>query len=388
MSEGRLKPIRLELHDPPVIGITDGGQEILMGGFSGLRYLGRSPSGMYRFVTQTDRGPNADERITRRGQERPFALPDFQPRLLFLDADVRLKKLVISRQVPLTFKDGSPVRGLPPEENSEIAVDFHRNPLLPGERGLDLEGVALAHDGTFWMAEEYGTSLVQFSADGVLLSELSPGKGLPDIYKYRRKNRGFEGVAVRGKSVWGALESPLDNPPSKGEANSKASRLTRLIEMDPARRVAVAQYAYILDEADTGKINDITFEGPETMLVLERGGDKKKWRKLYRVHLAAATNLQRLSSKVGGKTGTLESLLPKDYPMNSLAPVRKELVADLGEAGIPEEKVEGIDRVDDKFVAVIIDNDFGLEGGLDHTKGLAEKKNEPPALYFLPIPKS
>lgn len=387
----QLNPIRLTLQEAPVIGTTSAGQKITMGGFSGLRFLGRSPSGLYRFVTHTDRGPNADEQISLRGQERPFALQGFQPRLVFLDADVRLKKLVVSREVPLTYKDGKPVIGLPPASagaKSELAVDLHLNPLPPPtERGLDLEGVALAHDGTFWMAEEYGPSLLQFSADGVLLNELSPGKGLPDYFRHRRMNRGFESVAVRGKSLWAALESPLDNPPSKDEANSKASRLTRLVEMDPARRVALAQFAYILDEADSGKINDICFDGPESLLVLERGdaGRGRTWKKIYRAHLSAATNLQRLSSKVGGKTGTLESLLPKDYPINMLAPVRKQLVADLGELGVTEEKPEGIDVVDDKFMAVICDNDFGLGGGLDPKTGALEAKHEPAALYFIPV---
>lgn len=383
----RLKPIRLELRAAPMIGATSSGQRILMGGFSGLRFLGRSPSGLFRFVTHTDRGPNADEVQTPRGQERPFGLPGFQPRLVFIDADVRTKKLFISREVPLSHKDGRPVRGLPPEDNSEVAVDFHRSPLPPDERGLDLEGIALATDGTFWMADEYGPSLVQFSADGVLLNELSPGRGLPDYFRHRRMNRGFEGVAVRGKHVWAALESPLDNPPSSGEQNSKTSRFTRLVEVDPARRLTVAQYAYILDEADTGKLNDIAFDGPESLLVLERGdaGEGKTWKKIYRAHLAGATNLLRLSSKVGGKTGALESLLPKDYAVNSLAPVRKELVLDLGEAGVGEEKPEGIDVVDDKFMAVIIDNDFGLAGGLDQDNALAETKDEPAALYFVPM---
>ena len=387
-EDKQLKPIRLELQEAPVIGTTSSGQKITMGGFSGLRFLGRTPTGLYRFVTHTDRGPNTDEQVTARGQERPFGLPDFQPRIVFLEADVRLKKLFIAREVPLTYRDGKPVRGLPPEDNSEVAVDFHRDPIKSNERGLDLEGIALAHDGTFWMAEEYGPSLVQFSADGVFLGELSPGKGLPDMFRHRRMNRGFEGVAVRGKSVWAALESPLDNPPSKGEVNSKSSRLTRLIEMDPSRRVSLAQFAYILDEADTGKINDIAFDGPDTLLVLERGGEgRHKWKKLYRAHLSGATNLQRLSSKVGGKTGALESLLPKDFPANSLTPVRKELVLDLNEAGVPEEKAEGIDVVDDKFVALIIDNDFGLAGSLDHRNAVAETKDEPAALYFLPIVK-
>ena len=381
-------PIRLELTASPVIGITSSGQKITMGGFSGLRFLGKSPTGLYRFVTHTDRGPNTDEKITADGQERPFGLPGFQPRLVFLDADLKLLKLFISREVPLSHSDGKPVTGLPPENNSEIAVDFHRDKVGTDERGLDLEGVACGPDGTFWMAEEYGPSLVQFSADGVLLAQIGPGKGLPEYFRNRRRNRGFESVAIFGNRLYAALESPLDNPPSKGEQNSKSSRFTRIVEIDPARKVVTAQFAYILDEADTGKLNDITMEGPDRMLVLERGTTgRKNWRKVYRIYLNGATNLQRLSSKVGGKNGTLESLLPKDFAVNSLAPVKKELVLDLGEMGVKEEKAEGIDLIDDKFMALITDNDFGLAGKLDHENAVAEESHENAALYFLPITK-
>lgn len=383
------QPIRLELTGSPVIGSTSSGQKIMMGGFSGLRFLGKSPTGLYRFVTHTDRGPNTDEQSTVEGQERPFGLPEFQPRIVFLEADLKRLKLFISREVPLSHPDGKPVTGLPPESNSEIAVDFHRQKIgSADERGLDLEGIASAADGTFWMAEEYGPGLVQFSADGVLLSQIGPGKGLPEYFRHRRMNRGFESVAVFGNRIYAGLESPLDNPPSKGEKNSKDSRFARILEIDPARKVVTAQFAYILDEADTGKLNDITMEGPDRMLVLERGTTgRKEWRKIYRIYLSGATNLQRLSSKVGGKTGTLESLLPKDFAMNSLAPVKKELVLDLGEMGVKEEKPEGIDIIDDKFMAVITDNDFGLAGGLDHKNAVATESRESPALYFLPISK-
>lgn len=375
----------MELKAAPVIGATASGQQIQMGGFSGLRYLGRSPQGLYRFVTHTDRGPNADEKKTKHGQERPFALPGFQPRIVFLEADPPRGKLYISRELPLRLAGGRPVTGLPPETGAEIAVSLEGKNIGTDDHGLDLEGIALAADGTYWMAEEYAPGLVHFSADGILLGKITPGKGLPDYFRHRRMNRGFEGVAIHGDKLYAALESPLDNPPSKDEQNSKNSRLTRIAEIDLSKKLMAAQYAYILDEADNGKINDITMDGPDRLLVLERGTTgKKEWRRLYRAHLSGATNLQRLSSKVAGKTGTLESLMPKDYAPNGLAPVKKELVLDLGEMGVKEEKAEGIDRISDEIVAVITDNDFGLDGGIDHDNAVAEVKHEHPVMYFLP----
>jgi hypothetical protein len=373
-----VQPIRLELSNPPVIGVTSNGQKIYLGGFSGLRFLGRSPTGLYQFVTHTDRGPNAEE--TKDG--RPFAIPEFQPRLVFLDADVRMKKFFVRAQVPLTFKDGRPVTGLPPESNSEVAVDFNGKVLGATDTGLDLEGVALASDGTFWLCDEYGPSLVRFSTDGVLLEQLLPGKGLPESLRYRRPNRGFEGIAISGNKLYAALESPLDNPPSANFKNSKESRVTRIIEVDLGKRVAVAQYAYLLDEADTGKLADISMESPEQFLAIEKG---KNSMKLYRVNLTAATNLQRLSSAISGPGGSLERLTPQELGANGVGVMRKTLQLDLSALGLREEKFEGVDRIDEKFVALLTDNDFGLSGGLDHDNGQAETKDEKPALYFVPL---
>lgn len=379
-----MEPIRIQLTNAPVIGQTSAGQKIRLGGFSGLRFLGRSPMGLYQFVTHTDRGPNADPLATVKAgaQQRPFGMPEFQPRLVFLDVDVRLKKMFVRSEVPLTLKNGKPVTGLPPESNSEVAVDFSGKPLGAAEGGLDLEGVELAGDGTFWLCDEYGPSLVRFSTDGVLLEHLLPGKSLPETLRYRRPNRGFEGLALEGNRLFAALESPLDNPPSKGHKNSRHSRLTRIVELDLGRKVTVAQYAYLLEEADSGGISDICMDGPDTMLVIEHG---KGWKRLYRVRLDAATNLQRLSSAISGPGGKLELMTENELAANGVAPVRKSLQLDLTALGMNEEKFEGVDRVDDKFIALITDNDFGLAGGLDHANALAETKDEPPALYFVPL---
>ncbi|MGZ3660055.1 MAG: esterase-like activity of phytase family protein [Bdellovibrionota bacterium] len=374
-----MEPIRLEFFNPPVIGETSSGQRIYLGGFSGLRFLGRSPIGLYQFVTHTDRGPNTDAI----DGERPFGLPDFQPRLVFLDADVRLKKFFVRAQVPLTMKSGRRISGRPREDsNSEVAVDFKGKRLVGDHDGLDLEGVALASDGTFWLCDEYGPSLVRFSTDGVLLDQISPGKGLPETLRYRRLNRGFEGVAITGNKLYAALESPLDNPPSAKQKNSRQSHLTRIVEVDLARRTTTAQFSYMLEEADTGGISDLCMETPESMLVIEKG---KGWKRLYRFSLAAATNLQRLSSAISGPGGSLERMTPKELAANGIAPVRKNLRLDLTALGMDEEKFEGVDRVDDKFIALITDNDFGLAGGLDRKNGVAETKEEKTALYFVPL---
>jgi DNA-binding beta-propeller fold protein YncE len=69
---------------PPVLGTTAAGQDILLGGFSGL-WLDSidAATGVVTLWANTDRGPNL-EPVNVDGDaalERPFALPGFQPRI-------------------------------------------------------------------------------------------------------------------------------------------------------------------------------------------------------------------------------------------------------------------------------------------------------------------
>ncbi|HEY8278520.1 MAG TPA: esterase-like activity of phytase family protein [Bdellovibrionota bacterium] len=381
--------IRLELKDPPVIGVSSSGQTIRLGGFSGLRFLGRSHLGHFRFVTHTDRGPNTDEEDRPKGTTRPFGVPNFQPRLVYLEGDPKQKTLMVTRQLPLMQKHGSPISGLPPGADNEIAVDFKGRNLGADENGLDLEGVTFATDGSFWMAEEYGPSLVHFSLGGRMIDRFMPGKELPETFRYRRLNRGFEGVSLSGNKLFGLLESPLDNPPSPKQANSVKSRITRMVEVDIARRITTGQYAYVMEEANTGRLSDMTMADEHNFLVLERGRtDGKDWRRIYRAGIFGATNLQRLSSQITGPGGTLESLAPAELAKNGIVPMKKELLFDLGGLGLKEEKPEGIDKVGDEWIAVIIDNDFELSGGLDHENAVGVTKDEPAAIYLIKLEQS
>ena len=67
-----------EWQDLPLVGRTAAGQKILLGGFSGLAFEGRTRDGKLKFITHTDRGPNGEPT----GIVRPFLLPDFTPRLV------------------------------------------------------------------------------------------------------------------------------------------------------------------------------------------------------------------------------------------------------------------------------------------------------------------
>lgn len=370
--------IRLELKDPPMIGTTPAGDRIYLGGFSGLRYLGKSPAGKLRFLTHTDRGPNADEAKDKatKTKKRPFLLPAFQPRLLLLEGDPATGTLTVEKQILLLRPDGKKLSGIPQKVGQEAPMDSLGKDLPYDPYGLDLESVALAADGSYWLGDEYGPTVARFSAEGKMLETMKPGNGLPKIFEQRRPNRGFEGAALLGNRLYVMMQSPLDNPKSEKEKNSKHSSVIRIAEVDVAGRRTLGQYAYVLDGGN--RIGDIALEGPRHLLVIEQDG--KGYRRVFRANLERATNLQLLSERIAGPGGPIET--SEDLASLGVVPAEKEEVADLTAAGLTEQKVEGID-IADGYLAITIDNDFGLNGEWDSKTGKAGFKAEPSVIYLL-----
>jgi 3-phytase len=239
--------IRLELKDPPLLGTTPAGDRLYLGGFSGLRYLGKSPSGKLRFLTHTDRGPNADEVKDKpaKTKKRPFLLPSFQPRLVIVEADPAAGAFTVEKQILLKRPDGKKLSGIPQKAGQEVPMDSVGKDIPYDPYGMDLESVAVGPDGSYWVADEYGPTVARFSADGKMLEALKPGNGLPKIFEQRRHNRGFEGAALFGKRLYVMMQSPLDNPQSEKEKNSKKSSVIRIAEVDIVGRRTLGQYVYV-----------------------------------------------------------------------------------------------------------------------------------------------
>ena len=93
------------LSDPPLLGKTAAGQELRVGGFSGLIFEGKDPrTGRLRFLTHTDRGPNGQPFSlppapgTDQAREgRPFALPDFKVQWIRLELDPSRKTIQVRK---------------------------------------------------------------------------------------------------------------------------------------------------------------------------------------------------------------------------------------------------------------------------------------------------
>jgi uncharacterized repeat protein (TIGR01451 family) len=388
------------------------GQDINLGGFSGLFFEGYAANGNLKFITHPDRGPNGEPTsVPGLGTSRPFPLPDFQPMLVRFEFDPTSGAFQITEEITLTRSDGvTPLTGLPNLRagasglayTDEIPVDLFGNQLPFDEMGGDLEGIVVAGDGTFWMVDEYRPAIYHFDADGVLLDRFiaegtaasvsaAPGtygtEVLPAVYAQRRANRGFEAVALEGDKLYAFIQSPLDNPDLANDNTSKNSRVNRIVEFDVISETVTAEYIYLLNDitgsgtARTDKIGDAVALGNGRFLVVERddrtGADGNKL--LYEIDLTGATDIHDPANLTGIPLGQqIEQLTPDGLAAAGIQPVYKRLtanVAALGYTGIS--KLEGLARIDANTFALLNDNDFGVEATPIPLDGTIPMSSEP-----------
>ncbi|MFJ8018967.1 esterase-like activity of phytase family protein [Streptomyces sp. NPDC096311] len=329
------------------------------------------------FWTVTDRGPNGQIKVDGK-KRRTFPVPGFDPAIVKIKVSGDTVKVLDA--LPITTSSGKPVTGLSNQAGRDEAPYSYdaQTPLTYDPNGVDTEGIVRSADGSFWLVDEYGPSLIHVSVRGKVLTRYVPKglnltgtdypvvEALPAVLLHRKINRGFEGLAqLPGGDLVLAVQSPLSLPDSNA---ADASRTTRLLRFSPKKRAVTAEYAYRFDpvnvvdptEDDTSelKISSVVAVGHDRLLVEER---TDKAARLQVVELTRGVNI------LGGpwdSDTTSPSLEQLDDPAASGVPVlAKRLVVDLGTvAGVPG-KIEGVARVDHDTLALINDNDFGMTDG-------------------------
>jgi hypothetical protein len=396
----------------PSIGSTAAGQKLFLGGFSGLFYEGVTGDGKLKFLTHTDRGPNGEPT----GVNRPFLLPKFNPHLVRFTLDPTTGRFALTEQIALTNAQGKPLTGvsnivrssdgnLP--HNDEVPVDLRGNVLPLDPLGGDFEGIAVAGDGSFWMADEYRPALYHFTSEGRLIERFvpigthavagapvpAPGtaglygiEALPEAIAQRRQNRGMEAIAIQNGKIYAFVQSPIRNPVTLSNGALNAMQNVRLVEFDPAT-YATRQFLYVMDNpASTGaadtradKIGDMTAVPGGGFLVVERDDDavpedpvETITKKVYSFNLATATEISALATfDVGGVQKTVDQMTAAELAAAGVTPLAKTLSVDLAQAGFAGvEKIEGLTLLGNGQLALINDNDFGVAGiVIDNTTG-------------------
>lgn len=410
----------------PSIGATKAGQVLRLGGFSGLAFEGVTADGKLEFITNTDRGPNAEPTATA---QRPFLLPQFTPRLARFTLDPANGRFELREQILLKDYNGRPLTGLPntavaggvPETpyNDEVPIDLHGKTLPLDRLGGDFEGIAVDEDGSFWLPDEYRPAIYHFNPNGRLLERFIPigshaaaglkmpaaGKAgqlgteaLPAAFAQRRQNRGMEAIALRDGKVYAFVQSPIRNPATLANGALNAMRNVRVVEFDPAT-LATRQFVYIMDNpaavpssTDTraDKIGDMAVVPGGGFLALERDDDAVHeddisfiTKKIYAFDLGDATDISSLDTPyiVGGAQKSLDQMTADELASVGVKPIEKKLHVDLAEAGYADvEKIEGLTVLGDGRLAVVNDNDFTVaQITVDYKKGTFTRNYVPEA---------
>ncbi|CAN1210926.1 5'-nucleotidase/2',3'-cyclic phosphodiesterase [Tumidithrix helvetica PCC 7403] len=377
----------------PTLGTTSSGQELLLGGFSGLYFQGLADNGNLKFVTNTDRGPNGDPT----GPNRPFYLPDFQPEIVSFELNRSTGEIMITNRTGLFRPDGTtPLTGLPNLQagpngtayTDEIAVDLNGAVLPNDPLGADLEGIVVAANGDYWMVDEYRPAIYHFDVNGKLLDRFIPEgtaaapnpdapdgtfgtEALPEVYAQRRNNRGFEAIALEGNKLYAFIQSAIDNPDNAGDTTSRNSRNLRILEFDTVSETVTGEYIYLLDSisasgnAKTDKLGDAVSLGNGKFAVVERDdlATSASNKLIYQIDLSAATNIYNASFTFPAGKTTIEQLTPDELASAGINVVSKSLIANAAQYGYTGvEKLEGLALIGPNQLALINDNDFNVSG--------------------------
>ena len=312
-----------------------------------------------RVFAVTDRGPNifASQAVDEFGLAAfsPFRgdrnvkimiRPRLAPEIVELqvgEGDVRLV-----RRVALATRSGHALSGIAPAGHDERLFDVGGALLHPDPLGVDTEAIAVMPDGGFFLAEEYGPSLLKADARGAVSERWAPEKQgrrlqhaglqvrdvLPAAAARRRPNRGFEALCASGDGQWlfVGFQSSL-----MGEAEDGAP----IWKLDARTGKLAGEWLYPFDAPDSFgrdaarrkvgpddlKICELAWAGGERLVVLERISQTTK---LYAVDLARLPAKRLLMSS-------------DDHP---------EIGPDM----------EGMTLLSSTEILLVSDNDFGVEG--------------------------
>lgn len=329
-----------------------------------------------------DRGPNLKVKVAveRYGLDhlrrfrgasgaKVMPRPDIGPAIAQLR--VLEDRVELVREIRLLTADGAPVSGLPTPSGEhsqcEPALSIDGDLLEPDPNGADTEGIAALSDGSFFLSEEYGPSLLKAGADGRILSRWGPGS-LPKIAGKRQLNRGFEAISLSPDEAWLylAFQSPLAHPDK--QAHERA-RHVRLWKLDHRTGEVAAQFLYPLDAPETFrrdlakgefersdiKVSEILAEAEDALLVLERGSETTK---IYRTRLDPSTALDAPHLDMDTRP-TVEEISSRGGPLPQLA---KQLLFSSDDHPEVAADLEGMAMLSESELLLVSDNDFGVEG--------------------------
>lgn len=347
-----------------------------------------------------DRGPNIKPRTAAKDYgcdhllplaeidgAKVMPLPEAGPAIARFRIDGH--RILLEEVLELTDAQGQAIGGLPvphgPHAEFEPIFDLSGTRLAPQSGGADSEGITALPDGSFWVSEEYGPSLLHVDRTGRVLMRWVPhGQAhcfaethypvlavLPALASARKLNRGFEAIAAApdGASLLVAFQSPLAHP--NREAHER-SRHLRLWQLDGATGALLAEYVYPLDRAETFrrdaeagdvkrddlKVSEMIWTADGTVLVLERISLTTK---IYAVRLSPDQAAPAALADPATRP-TLEQMSSRDLEQAGIPILAKRLILSTDDHPQVSADLEGMILLAPDRLLLVNDSDFGIEG--------------------------
>lgn len=345
----------------------------------------RQPSDPQGIIyTITDRGPNIKTKDALKllgidfGKKKGkiFPTPNFAPTIYKLRWDQN--QVTVLDKIQIKTPNGTPISGIS-NPDTEPAWDIEGKSLAYDPAGLDAEGIVKLKDGTFWVGEEYGPSILHIAADGRVMERWVPqgvkaslaGTGymvkeiLPALLRKRPLNRGIESITATPdeKYLYFAMQSPLAHP---DKAAYLQGRPVRVFKIDRQAAKCVGEFVYPLDSADSFgmdnqnqkrkqnavKVSELTAIDTDRLVVLER---ISKTTKFYLVDLQNAQNILGSPWDLAATAPSLEQNQAKGIRV-----LDKKLLLNTDDLGGLMKKIEGLAWMGGDHWIMVNDNDFGI----------------------------
>ncbi len=375
---------RISFSDPLDRLILQNGTEMRfdVGIGSGAFRLHSDPDGVIYSIT--DRGPNIKTRDAQKlmgmdfsGKKgKIFTTPNFSPtiyKLMVEDGHV-----TVLDKIQIKTESGQPISGIS-NPGTEPAWNVNGEEIAYDPAGIDAEGIVKLKDGTFWICEEYGPSILHVATDGRVIERWVPEgvktsleesgyevkEVLPAIIRKRKLNRGIESIAVSPdeKFLYFSMQSPLANPDKKTYTQS---RMTRIFKIDRMAGKVIGEYVYRIDIPDSFgmdnkkkkrkqsgvKISEMTAVDTDMLVVLERISNTTRF---FLVDLATAANILDSKWDDSATSPSLEQSKETDIQL-----LTKKLLLDTDEMGGLMKKIEGLAWLGGDRWIMLNDNDFGI----------------------------
>src|SRR5439155_20042153 len=193
--------------------------------------------------------------------------------------------------------------------NGQNRIGFDPNGIKAGDLTID------PRDGSYWLSEEYGPSILHVSGDGTILLRLvpaglnldAPGEHvqpvLPADLLMRQENRGLEGLGMSpdGMTLIAMMQQPLANPDRRTGESSRNNRILTLDISDSAAPRMSGVYVYLEETAKQAggdsqqndiQVNALAAVSATRAIVVERSdGANSHLNTVFGFDLAGATNL-------------------------------------------------------------------------------------------------